>query len=101
MALAPLRIAVLHYQAKDDVPDPVVAQVCAALEEVGHTPVDIRVDESVTDLVRQVARSRCDLVFNLCETFAEDYRLEVNVAAVLELARVPFTGSGTAGLLLA
>ncbi|HEX8441434.1 D-alanine--D-alanine ligase family protein [Archangium sp.] len=101
MALPPLRIAVLHYQPESEPPDPVVAQVCAALQEGGHTPVDLRVDESVTDLLRQVARSRCDLVFNLCETFAEDYRLEVNVAAVLELARVPFTGSGTAGLLLA
>lgn len=101
MALPPLRIAVLHYQAKGDPPDPVMEQVCAALQEAGHTPVPLRVDESVSDLVRQVGRSGADLVFNLCETFAEDYRFEVNVAAVLELARVPFTGSGTTGLLLA
>jgi D-alanine-D-alanine ligase len=101
MSLRPLRIAVLHYQTESDPPDPVVAQVTAALEEAGHTPVDLRVDESITDLVRQVTRSQCDLVFNICETFAEDYRLEVNVAAVLELARMPFTGSATAGLLLA
>jgi len=78
-----------------------VGQVCSALEEGGHDTVAIGVDESVSDLVRQVGRSRADLVFNICETFADDYRLEVNVAAMLELARVPFTGSGTAGLLLA
>ncbi|HEX8823987.1 MAG TPA: ATP-grasp domain-containing protein [Archangium sp.] len=101
MALSPLRIAVLYYQPKDEPPDPVREQVCDALRRAGHTPVDIRVDESLTDLVRQVSRCQADLVFNLCETFADDYRLEVNVAAVLELARVPFTGSGTAGLLLA
>lgn len=101
MALPSLRIAVLHYQPKDEPPDPVMEQVCAALQEGGHTPVPLRVDESVSDLVRLVARSGADLVFNLCETFAEDYRFEVNVAAVLELARVPFTGSGTTGLLLA
>lgn len=101
MTGGPWRIAVLHYQPRGEPPDAVVGQVRAALAEAGHTPVDIGVDESVTDLVRQVARSHADLVFNICETFAEDYRLEVNVAAVLELARVPFTGSGTAGLLLA
>ena len=101
MTVGPLRIAVLHYQPKGEPPDAVVGQVRAALEEVGHTTVDIAVDESVGDLVRQVTWSRADLVFNICETFAEDYRLEVNVAAVLELSRVPFTGSGTAGLLLA
>jgi D-alanine-D-alanine ligase len=78
-----------------------VEQASQALQGAGHTAVPLRVDESLTDLVRQVARCRADLVFNLCETFADDYRLEVNVAAVLELARMPFTGSGTAGLLLA
>jgi D-alanine-D-alanine ligase len=46
-------------------------------------------------------KTQADLVFNVCETFADDYRLEVNVAAVMEMARIKFTGSGTAGLLLA
>lgn len=101
MPVGPLRIAVLHYQPKGEEPDAVVGQVRAALEEAGHTTVDVGVDESVTDLMRKVSWSRADLVFNICETFADDYRLEVNVAAVLELARVPFTGSGTTGLLLA
>ncbi|MCP3144892.1 D-alanine--D-alanine ligase family protein [Pyxidicoccus xibeiensis] len=101
MTVGSLRIAVLHYQPKGEPPDSVVGQVRAALEEGGHTTVDLAVDESVTDLLRKVTSSGADLVFNICETFAEDYRLEVNVAAVLELARVPFTGSGTAGLLLA
>ena len=101
MASRPLRIALLHYQPKDEAPDAVMEQIRDALQAAGHTPVPLRVDESLADLVKQVSRCRCDLVFNICETFAEDYRLEVNVAAVLELARVPFTGSGTAGLLLA
>ncbi|WP_404371736.1 ATP-grasp domain-containing protein [Corallococcus coralloides] len=101
MPVKSLRIAILHYQAKEDPPDPVVEQVGKALRAAGHDTPEVRVDESVSDLVRKVTSARADLVFNLCETFAEDYRLEVNVAAVLELARVPFTGAGTAGLLLA
>jgi len=40
-------------------------------------------------------------VFNVCETFASDYRMEVNVAALMEMGRVKYTGSSTAGLLLA
>jgi D-alanine-D-alanine ligase len=99
--LRPLRVAVLHYQPAGEEADAVVGQVARALEAAGHTCQLLGVDESVRDLVRQVVTSGCDLVFNTCETFAEDYRLEVNVAAVLELAKVPFTGSGTAGLLLA
>jgi D-alanine-D-alanine ligase len=59
------------------------------------------VSDRVFDLLQEIESARCDLVFNLCETFAEDYRLEVNVAALMEMSRVKFTGSGTAGLLLA
>ena len=97
----PLRIAILHYLPGGDSPDPVVDQLAAALKENGHDPVAIGVDESVRDVLNQIERSRTDLVFNICETFADDYRLEVNVAALLEMARLKYTGSGTAGLLLA
>ena len=36
---------------------------------------------------RRSRSSKCDLVFNVCETFADDYRMEVNVAALMEMAR--------------
>ena len=97
----PLKIAVMHYQPAGDPIDPVVEHVCDALRELGHKPVTVGVDHGVFDLLQQLEASRADLVFNVCETFADDYRLEVNVAAVMEMARIRFTGSGTAGLLLA
>ncbi|MFT3707528.1 MAG: ATP-grasp domain-containing protein [Archangium sp.] len=96
-----LKISVLHYQPSGDPIDPVVEDVAAALKTLGHTPTLMAVHDRVFDLLKQIEKQKPDLVFNVCETFADDYRLEVNVAAVLELARVNFTGSGTAGLLLA
>lgn len=101
MAVPPLRIAILHYQPPAEPEDVVVAQVADALRQNGHDAVAVGVNESVRDVLSQIEKANCDLVFNICETFAEDYRLEVNVAALLELARIRFTGSGTAGLLLA
>ncbi len=97
----PLKIAVMHYQPSGDPMDPVVTHVCDALTELGHTPVTVGVHHGVFDLLHALEEARADLVFNVCETFADDYRLEVNVAAVMEMARIRFTGSGTAGLLLA
>lgn len=97
----PLKIAVLHYQPAGDPMDPVVEHVAAALQELGHTPVTVGVHDRVFDLLNELDKTHADLVFNVCETFADDYRLEVNVAAVMEMARLRFTGSGTAGLLLA
>src|SRR5687767_1957936 len=99
--MQPLRIAVLHYRPSGEPTDPVVPQIVKALQAGGHDAVPVDVDESVQDMLKKIERAKCDLVFNICETFAEDYRMEVNVAALMELARVPFTGSGTTGLLLA
>ncbi len=101
MPVPPLKIAILHYQPDGEPVDPVVTQVGKSLEELGHQVSFVAVSDGVFDILREIDRSQCDLVFNLCETFAEDYRMEVNVAALMEMARVKFTGSGTAGLLLA
>src|SRR5437764_9051409 len=81
--------------------DPVVGHIVKALEDLGHQPTPVGVHERVHDLLKSLEKTQPDLVFNVCETFADDYRLEVNVAAVMEMARLRFTGSGTAGLLLA
>lgn len=97
----PLKIAVLHYLPAGEEVDPVVLQVQEALKKNGHEATLVGVDDQVTDVLKQIERAQCDLVFNVCETFADDYRMEVNIAALMEMAGVKFTGSGTAGLLLA
>ena len=101
MPLQPLKIAVLHYQPKGDEVDPVVTQLTEALSSLGHQVTTVAVDDRVSEILRDIQRAKCDLVFNVCETFASDYRMEVNVAALMEMGRVKYTGSSTAGLLLA
>lgn len=101
MDIPRLRVAILHYQPKREEPDPVVGQLESALRELGHEAIPVGVSDRVADILRDLSRARADLVLNVCETFAEDYRMEVNVAALMEMGRVKFTGSGTAGLLLA
>jgi D-alanine-D-alanine ligase len=44
-------------------------------------------------LVEFLTRERPDLIFNCCETFRGDSRLEMNVAAIFEILGIPFTGS--------
>ncbi len=100
-SVPPLKVAVLHYQPATDPMDPVVTHICDALAALNHSPITIAVHDRVFPVLKAIEDSKCDLVFNVCETFADDYRMEVNVAALMEMARVRFTGSGTAGLLLA
>lgn len=101
MDIPRLRVAILHYQPKREQPDGVVGQLEAALRELGHEPIPVAVADRVPDILRDLGKAHADLVLNVCETFAEDYRMEVNVAALMEMGRAKFTGSGTAGLLLA
>ncbi len=101
MPLPPLKLAVLHYQPQGEPMDPVVQHICDALTQLGHASEAIGCHDRVFDILTEIDKSKCDLVFNVCETFADDYRLEVNVAALMEMARIKYTGSGTAGLLLA
>jgi D-alanine-D-alanine ligase len=101
MPLPPLKVAVLHYQPGGEPADEVVGHIAGALRDLGHDAKPVAVHDRVTDMLENIQKSKCDLVFNACETFADDYRLEVNVAALMEMARIPYTGSGTAGLLLA
>ena len=98
---AAMKIAVLHYQPTGEPLDPVVLHIAEALTDLGHQAVTIAVHDRVFDILSEIERVGADLVFNVCETFADDYRMEVNVAALMEMAHVKYTGSGTAGLLLA
>jgi D-alanine-D-alanine ligase len=49
-------------------------------------------------LLLQIGSARADLVFNLCEEFLGRSRLEMNIAALLELLDIPFTGSSSLAL---
>jgi len=101
MGFLPLKIGLLHYQPEGEPADPVVNHIAGALTELGHEYVGIAVHDRVFDILEAIEAAHCDLVFNLCETFADDYRMEVNIAALMEMARVRYTGAGVAGLLLA
>ena len=59
------------------------------------------VDDEVEPLVDALKAAAPDLVFNLAESFGGKSALESNVAALLNLLGLRYTGSSPAGLLLA
>jgi len=62
------------------------------LREGGHDTL-LYAAEDATDLVTFLAQERPDLIFNCCETFRGESKLEMNVAAIFEILGIPFTGS--------
>ena len=58
--------------------------------------VEARGDLAV--LLKKIRSAKAGLVFNLCEEFLGRTRLEMNIAALLELMDIPFTGSSALAL---
>ncbi|MFN2603185.1 MAG: ATP-grasp domain-containing protein [Gemmatimonadaceae bacterium] len=97
-----MNVTVLHTKDALEPPvDPVLDQLDNALRENGHETQRVVVDDAVEPLVTSLTRDRPELVFNIAESFAGKSALESNVAALLNLLKLRYTGSSPAGLIMA
>jgi D-alanine-D-alanine ligase len=79
---------------------PTEADVLRCLKRLGHDVETLAVYDNVTDIVEKLKSYAPDVVFNLSESFYQDRSHEPNIPALLELMKVPYTGSGPEALLL-
>ena len=97
-----MKITVLHTNDALEPPvDPLLEQLDQALAANGHTSRRVVVDDSVEPVIEQLKSAQPDLVFNVAESFRGKSALESNVAALLNLLDLRYTGSSPAGLILA
>ena len=96
-----MKITVLTYLDPDDGRDEVVDQAVEALGESGRHELDVlEVEADLGALLAELEKRRPELVLNLCEMFGDNVQGDAAVASVLELLRIPFTGSGASELYL-
>lgn len=74
--------------------------VIQTLRSLGHS-VTILGAIDVGGIAKGLTENKPDIVFNLTEQFGGDRRFDKNIAALLELLAIPFTGTGATGLMLA
>jgi D-alanine-D-alanine ligase len=74
--------------------------VIEALRELGHTVSVVGASEDINAMVKALTDDEFDLVFNLTEHIGGDRHHDKNIAALLEMLQIPFTGAGVNGLLL-
>jgi D-alanine-D-alanine ligase len=79
---------------------PTEAGVMESLLRLGHSVETLAVFDNVTHIVEKLKTCVPDVVFNLSESFHHDRAHEPNIPALLELMKVPYTGSGPDALLL-
>ena len=74
--------------------------VTVTLRELGHHTRILGVGDDVQEIMTALSQHKPDLVFNLTEQFADNRQLDKNVAGLMEMMNIPFTGTGATGLML-
>jgi D-alanine-D-alanine ligase len=76
------------------------ANVLTALGTLGHATEHLAIFDNL-DLLRQKMESFApDVIFNLADQFKNNRGFDQNIASLLEMQGVPFTGCGATGLVL-
>jgi D-alanine-D-alanine ligase len=76
------------------------ANVLAALGELGYATEHLAIFDNL-DLLRQKLEGFApDVIFNLADQFKNNRGFDQNIASLLEMQGVPFTGCGATGLVL-
>lgn len=97
-----MKVVLLHgADAAEPPEDPVLAQIEGALGALGHETVRVSVAADVEPVIDALKAADPAIVFNLAESFGGKSALESNVAALLNLLGLRYTGSSPAGLLMA
>ena len=74
--------------------------VIDALRRLRHNVSVLGTGENINSMIESLREQEPDLVFNLTEHIGGDRRFDKNIAALLEMLKIPFTGAGMTGLLL-
>jgi D-alanine-D-alanine ligase len=97
-----VKIVLLHTADALEPPvDPVIEQLTSTLTSLNHDVDTVVVGGDVEPLIPALRGHSPDLVVNIAESFGGKSALESNVAALLNLLGLRYTGSSPAGLLLA
>jgi D-alanine-D-alanine ligase len=74
--------------------------VIQTIRKLGHKVIITPVEDSIKALANQVKQQKSGLVFNLTEEFKGDRRKDKVITTMLENLKIPFTGTGSVGLML-
>ena len=88
-----MKVALLHTKDALEPPvDPVLDQIDEALRASGHEVRRVVIEAEVEPVIAAFKADPPDLVFNIAESFAGKSALESNIAALLNLLDLRYTG---------
>lgn len=100
MKILPKKVAVIYNELTEDVDDDVhlsdqdtvttANEVCEALKVLGY---EVKLKEVKADRIKDLAKLKCDLVFNQCEWLGKNIDLDCEVIMTLEKNGIAYTGA--------
>ncbi len=84
----------------DEIRESMEFHVIVSLRELGYDTHIVPFGPDPADTLHTLQSLQPDLVFNLTEHFHGDRHLDVSIAGMLDLLKLPYTGSGATGLML-
>ena len=92
------------YDYKEEFADPdnmyTEKDVLSALKSLGHEVSLLGIYNDISPLFEEIKENPPDVIFNMMEVFNDQTHLEKNLAALLEIIGLPFTGSSSGVLYL-
>ncbi len=92
------------YDYKEEFADPdnmyTEKDVLKALKDLGHEVALLGIYNDISPLFDEIKENKFDVIFNMMEVFNDQTHLEKNLAALLEVVDVPFTGASSGVLYL-
>ncbi|MGD2095102.1 MAG: ATP-grasp domain-containing protein [Phycisphaerales bacterium] len=74
--------------------------VIQTLRALGHHVSVLGIVENIEETITNLKEQNPDIVFNLTEHLGGDRNFDKNITSLLEMLDIPFTGTGSTGLLL-
>jgi D-alanine-D-alanine ligase len=92
------------YDYKEEFSDPdnmyTENDVYEALKELGHEVTLLGIYNDISPLFEEIKENKFDIIFNMMEVFNDQTHQEKNLAALLEVLDIPFTGASSGILYL-
>ncbi len=92
------------YDYKEEFSDPdnmyTEKDVLKALQDLGHEVRLLGIYNDISPLFEEIKENEFDVIFNMMEVFNDQTYLEKNLAALLEVLGIPFTGASSGVLYL-
>ncbi|RPI72938.1 MAG: ATP-grasp domain-containing protein, partial [Ignavibacteriales bacterium] len=82
-----------YFEVEEVTPIEEYEQMAQHLKKSGLNAYTLNIMDNIHNIFKDVKKNKPDVIFNFVEIYKEDARQEMNIVAMLELLRLPFTGA--------